>query len=80
MAHKGEERPGIRFLLSFLRVLEPKFRCGLKPSSRLLLSGDLGPSPEIHEELPPPAEVLDLFNNPVGYFTSLAKCSAFCCF
>ncbi|MDR0722443.1 MAG: hypothetical protein LBF75_06570, partial [Treponema sp.] len=23
---------------------------------------------------------LDLFNNPVGYRTSLAKCSAFCCF
>jgi hypothetical protein len=24
--------------------------------------------------------LLDLFNNPVGYRTSLAKCSAFCCF
>ncbi|MDR0722421.1 MAG: hypothetical protein LBF75_06450 [Treponema sp.] len=24
--------------------------------------------------------IMDLFNNPVDYRTSLAKCSAFCCF
>jgi hypothetical protein len=24
--------------------------------------------------------IIDLFDNPVGYFISLAKCSAFCCF
>jgi hypothetical protein len=24
--------------------------------------------------------IFDLLNNPVGYLTSLAKCSAFCCF